>query len=113
MTATVQSFYVYIVTNPNKTTLYIGVTNNLSARLVEHWNNRNSKETFAGKYFCYYLIYYEEFSHILPAIAREKEIKKWNRAKKEVLINSKNPGWNFLNKHFCAEWPPLNTSTRY
>ncbi|MCX6313200.1 MAG: GIY-YIG nuclease family protein [Sphingobacteriales bacterium] len=99
-------YYVYIVTNPNKTTLYIGVTNNLRARILEHWENRNKPETFAGRYFCYHLIYYETFQYIQVAIARETEIKKWNRSKKEALIQTKNPEWIFLNEKICGHWPP-------
>ena len=71
-----KQYAVYIVTNPNKTTLYIGVTNNLPAHLLEHWENRGKKDTFAGKYFCHNLIYFEVFQDIKDAIAREKEIKK-------------------------------------
>jgi putative endonuclease len=106
-------YYIYIVTNPSKTTLYIGVTNNLPARLAEHWENRSKPGTFAGKYFCYNLIYYEAFQYIDPAIRREKEIKKWNRAKKEMLINSKNPEWLFLNEKICGRWPPHKTIKRF
>jgi putative endonuclease len=106
-------YYVYIVTNPKKTTLYTGVTNNLSARIVEHWKNRDQPDTFAGRYFCYNLIYYETFQYILTAIAREKEIKKWNRAKKEALIRTKNPEWLFLNEKICGQWPPKNIIKRY
>jgi putative endonuclease len=106
-------FYVYIITNPNKTTLYTGVTNNLRARIAEHWENRGQPETFAGKYFCYNLIYYETYQYIQVAIAREKEIKKWNRRKKEALIATKNPEWTFLNEKICRCWPPKKISKRY
>jgi putative endonuclease len=91
------NYYIYITTNPNKTTLYIGVTNNLSLRMHQHYENRGSNESFAGKYYCYNLIYWERFQYIQHAIEREKEIKKWNRQKKENLINSLNPKWDFLN----------------
>ena len=101
-----RAFYVYILTNPGKTTLYIGVTNNLSRRLAEHWNNRGRVSSFAGKYFCYDLIYYEKHEYILNAIAREKEIKKWSRQKKEDIINSMNPDRRFLNIEICGHWPP-------
>jgi len=92
------NFYIYITTNPAKTVLYVGVTNNLNIRLVEHYENRGKPETFAGKYFCYNLVYFEHFSHIQYAIDREKEIKKWRREKKNKLIESTNPEWRFLNK---------------
>ena len=93
-------YYVYIVTNPKKTVLYIGVTNSLSRRLVEHYENRGKQETYAGKYHCYNLIYFEEFKYVNDAIAREKQLKKWNRKKKEWLVNMKNPDWVFLNDQF-------------
>ena len=91
-------YVVYILTNKNKTTLYIGVTNNLQRRLSEHYfDSQNFKKSFAGKYNCYNLVYYETFLDVKNAIIREKEIKKWNRKKKENLINSLNPEWRFLN----------------
>jgi putative endonuclease len=92
------NFYVYIITNVNKTVLYIGVTNNLDVRLAQHHENAGNPNTFAGKYHCHLLLYYEHFSHINDAIAREKELKKWSRVKKELLIATTNPEWRFLNK---------------
>ncbi len=100
-------YYIYIVTNPGKTTLYIGVTNNLSARIIEHWRNRGRPNTFARKYFCYHLIYYETYFYINNAIARETELKNWSRIKKEELISTKNPDRRFLNIEICGHWPPV------
>ena len=92
-------YFIYITTNPKKTVLYVGVTNDLRRRLEEHLADANThKTTFAGKYFCYNLIYYEFFPEIEWAIAREKEIKGWSRSKKELLINKSNPDWRFLNE---------------
>ena len=68
------NYYVYITTNPRKTTLYTGVTNDLKVRLKQHYLNRGNKKTFASKYYCHKLIYFEYFSDINQAIAREKEI---------------------------------------
>lgn len=90
------NYYVYITSNPGRTVLYVGVTNNLQRRLLVHREKRNTNLSFAGKYFCYNLLYYEEFRYINDAIAREKEIKKWNRQKKCDLINSTNPKWNTI-----------------
>lgn len=101
-------FATYIVTNPNKTTLYIGVTNNLPARLFEHWENRGKTDTFAGKYYCHNLIYFELFDDIRVAINREKELKKWRREKKEALINISNPEWKFLNAEAARIWTSGN-----
>ena len=87
---------MYITTNPGRTVLYTGVTNDLRRRLREHFQNRGNKATFAGKYYCYDLIYYEYFTDIQQAIAREKEIKNMIRDEKKELIASKNPGWHTL-----------------
>ena len=106
-------YYVYIVTNPERTVLYTGVTNNLWQRLTEHWMNRGNSKTFAGKYYCYNLIYFEDFQYIYNAIAREKEIKGWRREKKLQLIETRNPDWGFLNAQVCGDWPPKETSRRY
>ena len=92
-------YFVYITTNENKTTIYIGMTNNIQRRLSQHFfDSQNSKKSFAGKYNCFYLIYYEGFQDPMSAILREKEIKKWRRKKKEKLINSFNPKWEFINQ---------------
>ncbi|WP_347923446.1 GIY-YIG nuclease family protein [Pontimicrobium sp. SW4] len=91
------NYYVYILTNKNKTVLYIGVTNNLKERLYYHSNPEAHSKSFSHKYNCKYLIYFEHFFEIEEAIKREKQLKKWNRAKKERLINFKNPDWTFLN----------------
>nr|WP_321487598.1 GIY-YIG nuclease family protein [uncultured Draconibacterium sp.] len=89
------NYFVYIVTNKNKTVLYIGVTNDLQRRVYEHENGLIPG--FTKKYNCHFLIYYEHFQNIDDAIVREKEIKKWRREKKENLISETNPNWNFLN----------------
>lgn len=92
------NYFVYITTNPKKTVLYIGVTNDLNTRLLQHKeDNLNDKISFAGKYFCFNLIYYERFANVNHAIDREKELKGWTRLKKKNLIESFNPTWKFLN----------------
>lgn len=92
------NYYLYITTNQSKKVLYIGITNNLDRRLVEHKEDSVSlKQSFAGKYNAIFLIYYEHYQYIQHAIDREKEIKGWRRQKKETLINSFNPDWAFLN----------------
>ena len=83
-----QRYYTYILTNKNDTVLYIGVTNDLERRVAEH---RSGKiPGFTQKYNCHKLVYFEEFSDIVQAIGREKQLKKWSRAKKEQLIDTKN-----------------------
>ena len=84
--------YIYIVTNFDRTTLYIGVTNDLIKRVYEH-KNHLIPDSFTDKYNCGTCIYYEKFNDINQAIEREKQLKKWSRKKKENLINSINPGW--------------------
>ena len=74
------------MTNQNRTTLYLGVTNDLCRRIYEH-KNHLIKNSFTDKYNLEYCIYFEEYASMDLAIKREKEIKKWNRQKKESLIN--------------------------
>ena len=97
--------FVYIVTNPQKTVLYTGVTNDLAQRLVEHYINRGGNKTFAGRYYCYNLLFFEEHARAKDAIFREKEIKNLSRLKKEKLISIVNQTWDILNSEIM-EWPP-------
>ena len=95
------TYYVYILTNRNKTVLYTGLTNNLSRRLMEHKENiQLIKKTFAAKYKCKHLLYYEKYTWVHDAITREKEIKGWIRAKKLELIKTTNPNMSFLEGEF-------------
>ena len=75
--------------------MYVGVTNNLQRRVYEHQNG--IVDGFTKKYNVHYLVYYEHYTQILEAIAREKQIKKWRREKKNRLVSSLNPNWIFLN----------------
>ncbi len=88
-----KSYYVYIMTNKSRT-LYTGVTNNLERRVGEH--KSKAIPGFTSKYKITQLVYYEEGSDINVAIAREKQIKGWLRAKKIALIESINPEWRDL-----------------
>ena len=87
-----KEYYIYIVTNFARTTLYIGVTNDLIRRVYEH-KYHLFDNSFSDKYNCGTCIYYEKFNDVNQAIERETQLKKWSRKKKENLINSKNPGW--------------------
>lgn len=80
------------MTNKLKTTLYIGVTSDLQARIRQH-KNHFFKGSFTDEYNLEYCVYYENFFSIEEAILREKQIKKWSRLKKEKLINSINSNW--------------------
>ena len=91
------NYYIYIITNKNKAVLYIGVTSNLKERLYYHSHPEANSKHFSHKYNCKYLIYFEHYQEVEIAIKREKQLKKWSRKKKEYLIFTKNPQWNFLN----------------
>jgi putative endonuclease len=93
------TYYVYILTNKAKTVLYTGVTNNLKIRLQQHKESLNPN-SFTSKYKVFYLLYFEKFTWIQLAIAKEKEIKGWKRDKKITLIKTINPDLNFLNDLF-------------
>jgi len=105
-------FFVYILTNLNRTVLYTGVTNNLQRRVLEHYRHRSNLRSFTGRYHCYYLIYFESFASIQQAIAREKQIKGWRREKKLALIATDNPGLSFLNEMQFGSWPPDDLDDR-
>lgn len=92
---TQKKYYTYILTNKAKTVLYIGVTGDLDRRLYEH-KNHLVKDSFTDTYNVENCIYYEEYTYINQAIAREKELKGWTRARKEALINAKNPNWDTI-----------------
>lgn len=98
----VHQYYVYMMTNSWKNVLYTGVTNSLEARVWQHKNGVISG--FTKKYNCHYLVYLEIYEQISQAIAREKQIKGWTRAKKNALVNTTNPDWLDL----AADWysPP-------
>jgi putative endonuclease len=92
-----KSYGVYILTNHSRT-LYIGVTNNLRRRIFEHKTKLNPG--FTSKYNIDQLVYYEHFSSIRRAIAREKQLKGWRRSRKIELIESMNPHWDDLSDGF-------------
>lgn len=91
------NYFVYITTNPGRTVIYVGMTNDLVTRLQQHYENRGNPKTWAGKYYCHKLVWWERHQYVDHAIEREKEIKKWRREKKNALIESMNPNWYFLN----------------
>ena len=89
------TYYVYILSNNINTVIYTGVTNDLIRRVYEHRNNI-LPSSFTAKYNVHKLVYYEETKDINSAIEREKQIKSWNRKRKNQLINSINPSWQDL-----------------
>ena len=92
------NYYVYIVTNWNNKVMYVGMTNDLERRHDEHKTKVN--EGFTKKYNVHKLVYYEHTTDVHEAIAREKEIKKWRREKKNKLVETMNPEW----KDLSDEW---------
>ncbi len=86
-----KSYFVYILTNRARGTLYIGVTGDLEKRYEQHVG-RVSK-SFSQKYNLHRLVYYEQSESIEVAIAREKQLKRWHRQWKINLIESMNPEW--------------------
>ncbi len=99
----VYAFYVYILTNKNRTVLYTGVTNNLYKRLQQH-KTRSDPKSFTAKYNVEFLVYYEKFGWIHEAIEREKEIKNLSRIKKLELIRIQNPNMDVLDNLFRLEF---------
>lgn len=98
-----QTYYVYIITNPYRSTFYIGMTNNLSNRLKQHQENiKKGAKTFASKYNLKHLVFYQKYSWVQNAIAREKELKGWRREKKLDLIRSFNSKFEFLESNFIS-----------
>ena len=88
-------YYVYMLTNKNKNVLYTGVTSDLVRRVYEHKHHLD-QDSFTAKYNTTNLVYYECTSDVRAAIEREKQIKSWNRKRKNALIEAFNPEWNDL-----------------
>ena len=89
-----KQYYVYILANKRNGTLYIGMTNDLQKRVYEHKNDLI--KGFTQKYNVHNLVYYETFNNVWETIAREKQMKKWNRQWKSDLIEESNPKWKDL-----------------
>jgi putative endonuclease len=97
------NFFVYVMSSASRT-LYVGVTNDIVRRTDEHRHKR--VEGFAARYNCTELVYYEWYSEVGAAIAREKELKGWRRSKKVALIESTNPEWRDLWDEVTAHFHP-------
>ena len=88
------SFFVYLLASRRHGTLYLGVTNDLVRRVYEH--KTKAMPGFTAQYGVDRLVWYETYDEPLPAIAREKELKKWRRDWKIRLIEEQNPEWRDL-----------------
>lgn len=93
-----RTYYVYLLTNWNDKVMYVGMTNDLKRRMHEH--KTKAVKGFTEKYNLNKLVYFEATSDVHSAIAREKEIKKWRREKKNALVVRANPEWKDLSKSF-------------
>jgi putative endonuclease len=91
--------WIYILASVRNGTLYIGVTSDLAARV---WKHRNEPEGFVRRYGLKLLVHVEEYPTVEEAIAREKQIKKWNRSWKLELIEETNPDWEDLFEHIVG-----------
>jgi len=92
----INTYYVYILTNQFNDVFYVGVTNNLERRIREHQSGLI--DGFTKKYRVHKLVYCESCHDVRDAIAREKQLKNWNREKKRTLIEKMNPDWKDLGK---------------
>ena len=88
-------YYVYILSNKLNTVIYTGVTRDLIRRVYEHKHSLDPN-SFTSKYDVKKLVYFESTSDVRAAIEREKQIKGWNRRRKNKLVESKNPSWEEL-----------------
>jgi putative endonuclease len=100
-------FYVYIVADRSRV-LYVGFTNNLRGRVIQH--REGWFEGFTKSYDCHRLVWFERFSTASAGIAREKQVKRWRRAKKIALIERDNPTWEDLSLQWegpveLYQWP--------
>ena len=89
------NYYVYILANTTGTVVYIGVTKDLIRRVYEH-KHKLDPNSFTAKYDVHKLVYFESTSDVRAAIEREKQIKGWNRKRKNKLVESMNPRWDDL-----------------
>src|SRR5213594_414683 len=97
-------YYVYMMTDRHRSTLYTGITNDLQRRVYEH--KTKDLKAFTSKYYENHLVYFEETGDVQEAIAREKRIKGWTRTKKIALIESANPRWEDVSRASFDSSPP-------
>ena len=88
-------YYVYMLANVTGTVVYTGVTNDVVRRVYEHRHDTDLN-SFTARYSVHKLVYFESTSSRYEAISREKQIKSWNRKRKNQLVESMNPKWEDL-----------------
>ena len=89
------NYYVYILSNTTGTTVYVGITKDLIRRVYEH-KHKLDPNSFTAKYDIHKLVYYESTPDVRAAIEQEKQLKGWNRKRKNKLVESMNPRWEDL-----------------
>jgi putative endonuclease len=99
--------FIYILTNKNNSTLYVGVTSNIVTRVIQH-KEKHDPKSFTARYNLDKLVYYEVFQMIGDAIGREKVLKAGSRNKKVALIQSMNPEWHDLFEDVKKEFGNLD-----
>jgi putative endonuclease len=110
------NYYVYIVTNKHRSTLYIGMTNDLERRMIEHKTGETAG--FTQRYQVNRLVWFEHFRDVNGAIACEKKMKGWLRAKKVALIEKQNSRWFDLSADWGQQpridngWPSMEEMVR-
>ncbi len=92
---------VYIMSSPNRTTLYVGVTSDLCDRVWKH-RTKFYPDSFSAKYNCVMLVYFQSYRLVTDAINEEKRLKGGRRKQKDDLIMSMNPGWVDLWDSVCG-----------
>lgn len=90
------TFFVYILASMKNGTLYIGLTNDLNRRIIEH--KTKQADGFTAKYDVNQLVYFEEHQNYRDAFERERQLKKWKRDWKIRIIEEQNPNWDDLAK---------------
>ncbi len=91
-------YFVYLLTNWNNKVMYVGMTNNLERRLIEHRDHISAG--FTSRYNVHKLVCFEVTQDVQSALEREKQIKHWRREKKNALVLASNPEWRDLSKDF-------------
>ena len=89
------TYYVYILANATNVTIYTGITRDLVRRVYEH-RHEMDPSSFTARYKVHKLVYFEQTTDVKAALEREKQIKSWNRARKNALVESMNPAWQDL-----------------
>ena len=95
MDAAVKTYWVYLLASRSGV-LYVGMTNDLARRVEEH--RAGVHRGFTRRYYVNRLVHAEPYANVRDALAREKQLKAWRRAKKVALVNATNPRWDDLGR---------------